>query len=142
MEILKLENDQLEKTRIFLNTLLKKHQDTLSRPGFTQVVEFGYSFNHEGRMLGAILCKQTDEVIHIELLGVDERDRGKHIGSRLMESVVSYAKTHGCTRITLTTQDYQAKGFYESCGFEVFGFLEDTPIQGTTKYYMTKKCDL
>jgi ribosomal protein S18 acetylase RimI-like enzyme len=38
----------------------------------------------------------------------------------------------GVTSLTLNTQDFQARHFYEKLGFTVFGQLKDVPYVGTT----------
>jgi len=37
------------------------------------------------------------------------------------------AKERGCTAAYLTTFSFQARPFYESLGYEVFGILDDYP---------------
>lgn len=44
-----------------------------------------------------------------------------------------------CKYLTVNTQDYQALPFYKKNGVIIFGELEDSPIEGTTKYYLKKE---
>lgn len=41
--------------------------------------------------------------------------------------------------MTVNTQDYQARKFYERHGFEVFASVENMPFVGTTKFYLKKQ---
>ena len=44
-----------------------------------------------------------------------------------MDAAETYAVEHGCFAATLDTHSYQALGFYQKRGYEVFGTLEDCP---------------
>ncbi|MEQ7216284.1 GNAT family N-acetyltransferase [Enterococcus asini] len=48
-------------------------------------------------------------------------------------------KELGLKNITLTTRSYQAKGFYEKQGFDLFAELADVPKVGITRYYFIKR---
>ena len=77
-------------------------------------------------------------VAYIDTLWVDEKYRGKGLGSKLLAEVEKTAKDKGCYLIHLDTFDFQAKEFYEKQGYELFGVLEDCP-KGHCRYYFTKK---
>lgn len=66
-------------------------------------------------------ANMTDiEALYIDDLCVDEKLRGKHIGARLYEAVVSYAKLSGCHNITLNawSGNLNAIRFYEKMGLK------------------------
>ena len=44
----------------------------------------------------------------------------------------------GCFAATLETHSYEALGFYQKRGYEVFGMLEDYP-PGHSKYFLRKR---
>ncbi len=50
--------------------------------------------------------------------------RGQRIGERLMNEAEAIARRRGMVGILVGTFDFQARGFYEKCGFEIFGTLE------------------
>lgn len=56
--------------------------------------------------------------LYIDDLCVDENCRGQHIGTKLYEHVVSFAKEHDCYHITLNVWclNESAMKFYEKCG--------------------------
>ena len=61
----------------------------------------------------------TDIVsLYIDDLCVEENQRGKHIGSRIYEYVVDYARKAGCYNITLNVWECNpaARKFYEAAG--------------------------
>jgi GNAT superfamily N-acetyltransferase len=63
------------------------------------------------------------------------RDR---IGSRVLAMAEEEARRRGCTRITLSTMEIQAPGFYQKQGYEMAAKL-DCDAPGITRYLMTKK---
>ena len=76
----------------------------------------------------------TGEVTAIYVLRAAQR-RGA--GRQLMAAMEHAAKEHGCTAAYLTTFSFQARPFYESLGYEVFGTLDDYP-PGYQKFFMKK----
>ena len=86
--------------------------------------------NEENSVLGYSFCeiKLTEEdtsvrrrkTLYIDDLCVDENARGQHIGTKIYEYVVEYAKSISCDSITLNVWDYNesAKKFYEKRGLK------------------------
>lgn len=70
-------------------------------------------------------------------LWVDERLRGQKIGQQLLTEIEQQAAKLGCCYILLDTLDFQAKPFYEKCGYRVVHQLNQYPKVGV-KYYMQK----
>jgi GNAT superfamily N-acetyltransferase len=64
--------------------------------------------------------------------------RGQGIGTQLLHAVEQEARVRGCQQIVLTSYSFQAPGFYQKCGFEVFAVLEDHPRQHR-EYYLRKR---
>ena len=58
------------------------------------------------------------KTLYIDDLCVDEEKRGMHIGSKLYEYVINYAKQSGCYNVTLNAWscNESAIRFYEKCG--------------------------
>lgn len=92
-----------------------------SKPIFVGVDE-------EERVMGYAFCQfiqHTDDHIltdikslYIDDLCVDEGLRGQHVGRRLYEYVLEYAKQSGCYNVTLNVWalNESARKFYERCG--------------------------
>lgn len=84
--------------------------------------------DEEENILGYAFCvfKQhkndnilTDiKTLYIDDLCVDENTRGKHVGTKLYNYVLEYAKNNGCYNITLNVWacNKNAIKFYEKCG--------------------------
>ena len=58
------------------------------------------------------------KTLYIDDLCVDEKIRGRHIGSTLYDFVLEYAKSIGCYNVTLNvwSANENAMKFYEKCG--------------------------
>lgn len=61
------------------------------------------------------------KTLYIDDLCVDENERGKHIGKKLYDFVVSYARENGYYNVTLNVwaDNKKAVGFYEKIGLRV-----------------------
>ena len=82
------------------------------------------------RVLGYAFCVMqqhlnnnilTDiKTLYIDDLCVDEEIRGQHIGSKLYDYVLAYAKEQGCYNLTLNVWSCNegAMKFYEKCGLK------------------------
>lgn len=75
--------------------------------------------------------------LYIQALWVKEEFRQKGYGAALLNEVEKIAKEEGCKLIHLDTFDFQAKDFYLKHGYEIFGVLEDCPLE-YKRYYMKK----
>mgnify|MGYP001052948079 CR=1 FL=1 len=94
-----------------------------SRPIFTAVDE-------TGRVLGYAFCIFQQHIhdniltdiktLYIDDLCVDETLRGQHIGKRLYEAVLAFAKEQGCYNVTLNVWSLNeaAMKFYQACGLK------------------------
>lgn len=79
----------------------------------------GYAFCvFESVHSGAMQNKKT---LYIDDLCVDEVCRGQHVGTKLYEYVLDFAKREGCYNVTLNVWalNESARKFYEKCGLAV-----------------------
>ena len=84
----------------------------------------------EGVVIGYAFCifqqHKADNIltdiktIYIDDLCVDESIRGKHIGTKLYNYVLSFARESGCYNVTLNVWSCNASAikFYEKCGMK------------------------
>lgn len=93
--------------------------------------------NDEGIVVGGIRANAYWNYCHIELLWLSEEVRGKGVGTRLMETIESHARSKGFEYIRTETTDFQARPFYEKLGYRVFGELPDFP-KGCTTFCVIK----
>lgn len=95
-----------------------------TRPVFVAVADDA----PQGQILGYAFCvhqQHPDDnvltairTLYIDDLCVEEQARGMHVGSRLYDYVVDYARTSGCYNVTLNVWSCNpaAYGFYERMG--------------------------
>jgi GNAT superfamily N-acetyltransferase len=89
-------------------------------------------------IVGGLLGYTHWRWLFVENLWVAESLRGLGYGKKLMQHAEQEARLHGCQHAYLDTFDFQALGFYQKLGYELFGQLDDYP-PGHTKYFLQKK---
>jgi GNAT superfamily N-acetyltransferase len=94
--------------------------------------------DESGEHVGGLWGKTAYDWLFVELLAVPEDHRGKKLGTALMEEAEKIARANDCIGIWLDTYEFQARGFYEKIGFEVFGTLEDHPM-GRRRFFLRKR---
>jgi ribosomal protein S18 acetylase RimI-like enzyme len=75
---------------------------------------------------------------YISALWVDERLRGQGVGTQLLLAAEQEARARGCQYMVLDSYNFQAPGFYQKLGYEVFAVLEDHP-RNHRNYYLRKR---
>ncbi|AGW84788.1 hypothetical protein BLAC_02935 [Bifidobacterium animalis subsp. lactis ATCC 27673] len=98
-----------------------------SRPIFvatdTDSTLLGYAFCMDENHAGANNL-QPVRTLYIDDICVDERARGKHVGTELYDHVLDYARAHGYHNVTLNAwaANPAAVKFYESLGMSVYKY--------------------
>ncbi len=93
--------------------------------------------NDEDEISGGAIGNYGWDWVYLDLLWVDDENRGDGWGRRLLEDLEHSAKELGAVGIHLSTTSFQARAFYERIGYWAFGQLEDYP-RGFTTYFMAK----
>ena len=91
-----------------------------------------------GQPVGGLTGWALYDWFFVQLLHLPQAFRGQGIGTELMNRAEAFARERGLVGIWLDTFEFQARGFYEKLGFEVFGTLEDHPV-GQARYFMRKR---
>lgn len=73
----------------------------------------------------------------LDQLWINEKYRKHQIGSSIIKKIENVAKENKCIGIRTETWSFQARGFYEKNGFEVFAELNDCP-PGAIEYFLKK----
>lgn len=89
-------------------------------------------------IVGGVLGETYWEWFYVDLIWVKDDLRGQGYGIQLMEVAEAEARRRGAKNAYLDTFSFQAPGFYEGLGYEVFGVLDDYP-PGHQRYFMRKK---
>ena len=76
--------------------------------------------------------------LHISTLWLAEELRDNGYGKALVLAAEQEAFRHDCFNAYLFTYSFQATGFYQHLGYEVFGELEDFP-PGHRRYFLRKR---
>ncbi len=94
--------------------------------------------NEQGEHVGGLWGKCSYDWLFVELLAIPEDQREGGYGRALMSKAEDIARDNGCIGLWLDTYEFQARGFYEKLGFEVFGALDDHPI-GQKRFFLRKR---
>jgi GNAT superfamily N-acetyltransferase len=89
-------------------------------------------------VVGGLLGHTRWKWLYVAKLWVDERGRGKGIGTQLLTAAEELARSRGCTDASLDTFEYQARPFYEKLGYELFSTLDGYP-PGYRQFYLRKR---
>jgi len=91
----------------------------------------------QGRVVGGLWARTEYDWLCVDLLFVPDTLRGRGLGSELMKRAEEEALARGCHSAWLDTFQFQARGFYERIGYQIFGELSDFPA-GHARYFMKK----
>ena len=89
-------------------------------------------------VVGAISGATFFAEIYIDELVVTEAHRRKGIGRKLIETVLEHYKDCGFRNINCCTNEFQAPGFYEKCGFELEFVRRNKDNPKLSKYFYIK----
>ncbi|APF24112.1 MULTISPECIES: GNAT family N-acetyltransferase [Clostridium] len=119
--------------RILLNHLSERTDFKIRNESSISLAAF-----EEDNYIGGITAQKVFETCFVNLLAVEKRYQEFGVGRKLILELEYEAKRHGCKKIFLTTQDYQARKFYEKMGYKAVFELNDIPFIGTTRIFLIK----
>lgn len=90
-----------------------------------------------GVIVGGVRVSSVFDVMWLEALWVDERYRGRGIGSWLILEAERVAYAKGCVGAGTWTLDWQGAAFYPQIGFELNGIYDGYPA-GMTEHVLSK----
>ena len=96
-----------------------------------------FAYSTDQQIIGGLTGDISWGWLHVDVLWVDESYRQDGIGTSLMDKAEDEAIAMDVHKSYLETTDFQALGFYEKRGYQVFAQLEDQP-PGHICYYMKK----
>lgn len=74
---------------------------------------------------------------YISTVWVHKDLRGQGVGTKLLQAAEQEARWRGSQRIILSSFSFQAPGFYQKLGYEVFAMLDEHP-RSHQHYYLHK----
>ncbi len=91
-----------------------------------------------GEIVGGVIGATYWDWLYINLMWVREDLRGRGHGQRLLKRAEDEARQRGARHAYLDTFSFQAPGFYQKYGYQVFGELPNFPT-GHQRYFLSKR---
>lgn len=92
----------------------------------------------DGRIVGGLLSAVCWNWMEIDILWVDQYQRAKGLGSKLLMEAERIAREKECEFVKLNTFSFQAPDFYKKHGYQVMAIIENAPV-GQKHYYFRKE---
>lgn len=96
-----------------------------------------YLEDESGKKIAGLIGDTHGNWLMVKYLWVDKAQRGKKIGSQILEQAERIAMERGCKYVFLDTFSFQAPEFYKKYGYQEVFVLEQYPVTGK-RYYFTK----
>lgn len=81
----------------------------------------------DGTVVGGLVGYRQWDWLYVDLLWIDDSQRGTGLGASLMAQAEAEAAAAGCQWARLYTYDFQAPGFYEKIGYERWCVMDGYP---------------
>ena len=88
------------------------------------------------QVLGGLTGRTSLGLLFIDVFFLPQELRGGGLGSRILRMAEDEATRRGCTAAMLYTINFQAPGFYQRNGWDIFGEIESKP--GISRVFLTK----
>ncbi len=94
--------------------------------------------NESGKVIAGVAgCTIYDNFL-INVLWVEQQQRGTGLGRELMQRAEAEAQKRGCIMAQVDTLSFQAPLFYQKLGFEIIGTVPATS-KSPARYFLLKK---
>ena len=94
-------------------------------------------YDENGNIIGGIIGGTYWGWMYVDVLWLDEKFRGRGIGTKLLNKAEYEARLRGCHHVHLETMSWQAPEFYKKRGYTLISTLDDIP-KGNKKYLFVK----
>lgn len=118
------------------NAIVTPLEDYLQEQGFPfSERRIAFGLMRDGSVDGGLLARIVWDWMYVEILSVPSAIRRMGHGRRLMARAEAEARDQGCRGVWVDTFTFQAPGFYERLGYELFGELPDHPVGQARRFY-------
>ena len=87
-----------------------------------------------GAVVGGLRGACYWNTLHVELLWMSDVVRGAGSGREVIERAEAFAREQGCQLALVHTASWQARPFYEKCGYACFGTVDGLPRDHATHF--------
>jgi len=101
---------------------------------------FVFARNDQGAVVGGLRAACYWNTLHVELLWLSESLRGQGAGRALMARAEDFACENDCQVALVETTSWQARPFYEKCGYACIATIPDRP-RGHVSFTLSKRLD-
>ena len=131
--------EKVESNEVIENFIEEEHQKYEEKNGIEcNYTPFCFVAKENNEVIGAIAGATFFSEVYIDELVVKENQRGKDIGTKLINAVEEYYKNSGFNNMNTCTNEFQAPGFYEKCGFELEFVRKNKDNPKLNKYFYVK----
>jgi GNAT superfamily N-acetyltransferase len=88
------------------------------------------------KYMGGVVCEIEQSSLHIDMLWLDQKLRGKGLAKPILHQAELYAKKLQCTDSYLDTASYEAPRLYSAVGYQVYS---EVPVGPHRNYFYHKK---
>lgn len=111
-------------------------KNTEEKPTKTRYCNFGV-YNND-KLIGGAVGYIEWKWYFLDELWIEEEHRKNGIGTKLINEIEKCAKENNLLGVRMETWSFQARGFYEKMGYEIYATFEDCP-PGTIDYFLRKR---
>ena len=87
-----------------------------------------------GALVGGLRGACYWNTLHVELLWMSDAMRGAGTGRAVIERAEAFAREQGCQLALVHTTSWQARPFYEKCGYACLATVDDLPRDHATHF--------
>ena len=120
---IRIEESDSSVAEVIQSKLLESLQDSLVQSDNTNFVLSARS--SANLLIGGLTVSTSYGWLLVKVLWVDEAYRNQGVGRLLMEKAEAKGGSLGCHSVWLDTSNADARTFYETLGYEIFGELSN-----------------
>lgn len=124
-------NSDVQEIRVKLQAYNEPFWEVGEREKFTATLRDGE------RLVSGIVFAIFGEWLEVDYFWVDDAERSKGLGKRILNETEAFARSRGCGKSWLNTFSFQARPFYEKQGYCVVYTQENYPATNT-RYFLEK----